>query len=138
MSTDWTGGQPKRGSRAPKSQALPGIRDNAARISRVESYSYTHYNNLSFPCQALYRKNFSNEQGYASYQRLLGVVFVDDGTVYSVHDQFTERSLLFLAEDFTELSPLTLSTLYQPNDAGGSSISSNPLGNSTSVTPGRW
>jgi len=69
-----------------------------------------------------------------SYQRLLGVVFVDDGTVYSVHDQFTERSLLFLAEDFTELMPLTLSSLYRPNDAGtGSPV--NPLGNSTSVTP---
>ena len=118
----------------PKSQLLPGIRDNAAQISRVESYSYTHYSNLPFPCQAPQRKNFSNEQGFASYQRLLGVVFVDDGTVYSVHDQFTERSLLFLAEDFTELMPLTLSSLYQPNDAGtGNPV--NPLGNSTSVTP---
>ncbi len=79
---------------------------------------------------------FSNEQGYASYQRLLGVVFVDDGTVYSVHDQFTERSLLFLAEDFTELTPLTLSSLYRPNDVGTSnSASQSPLANSTSVTP---
>jgi hypothetical protein len=51
-----------------------------------------------------------------------------------VHDQFTERSLLFLAEDFTELMPLTLSSLYQPNDVGtGNPV--NPLGNSTSVTP---
>ena len=62
------------------------------------------------------------------------MVFVDDGTVYSVHDQFTERSLLFLAEDFTELTPLTLSSLYQPNDAGITRASS-PLANSTSVTP---
>ncbi len=67
---------------------------------------------------------FSNEQGYASYQRLLGMVFVDDGTVYSIHDQFTERSLVYLAEDFTELTPLTLSSLYQPKDVGVSSAAS--------------
>ncbi len=41
------------------------------------------------------------------------MVFVDDGTVYSVNDMFTERSLVFLAEDFTELMPLTLSSLYK-------------------------
>jgi len=57
---------------------------------------------------------FSNELGYASYQRLLGVSFVDDGAVYSIQDQFSERILVFLAEDFTELMPLTLSSLYQP------------------------
>ena len=57
---------------------------------------------------------FSNELGYASYQRLLGVSFVDDGAVYSIQDQFSERTLVFLAEDFTELMPLTLSSLYQP------------------------
>ncbi len=42
------------------------------------------------------------------------MVFVDDGTVYSINDLFTERSLVFLAEDFTELMPLTLSSVYQP------------------------
>ena len=68
---------------------------------------------------------FSNEQGYASYQRLLGVVFVDDGTVYSIHDQFTERSLVYLAEDFTELTPLTLFSLYQPKDVGVSSAAAS-------------
>jgi hypothetical protein len=68
---------------------------------------------------------FSNEQGYASYQRLLGVVFVDDGTVYSIHDQFTERSLVYLAEDFTELTPLTLSSLYKPKDVGVSSAANS-------------
>jgi len=57
---------------------------------------------------------FSNELGYASYQRLLGVSFVDDGAVYSIQDQFSERTLVLLAEDFTELMPLTLSSLYQP------------------------
>ncbi len=56
---------------------------------------------------------FSNELGYASYQRLLGVSFVDDGAVYSIQDLFSERTLVFLAEDFTELMPLTLSSLYQ-------------------------
>jgi hypothetical protein len=51
----------------------------------------------------------------------------------------TERSLVFLAEDFTELTPLTLSSLYQPNDVGiGSNPGKsalNPLANSTSNTP---
>jgi len=52
---------------------------------------------------------FTNEQGYASYQRILGVDFVDDGVINSIQDMFTERTLVFLAEDFTELMPLTLS-----------------------------
>jgi hypothetical protein len=56
---------------------------------------------------------FSNELGYASYQRLLGVSFVDDGAVYSIQDLFSERTLVSLAEDFTELMPLTLFSLYQ-------------------------
>jgi hypothetical protein len=62
---------------------------------------------------------FSNELGFASYQRILGVVFVDDGTVYSINDMFSERSLVYLAEDFTELMPLTLPSIYMPYDAGG-------------------
>lgn len=31
---------------------------------------------------------------------------------------FSERSLVYLAEDFTELMPLTLPSLYMPTDAG--------------------
>lgn len=44
--------------------------------------------------------------------------FVDDGVVNSIQDLFTERTLVFLAEDFTELMPLTLSSLYQPKNVG--------------------
>jgi hypothetical protein len=43
------------------------------------------------------------------------VTFTDDGSVYSIQDMFSERTLVFLAEDFTELMPLTLSSLYQPH-----------------------
>jgi hypothetical protein len=97
-------------------------------------YSYTHFIIQAFPRQALNREPadtyykhtdqlpsfnlsllFSNELGYASYQRLLGVTFTDDGSVYSIQDMFSERTLVFLAEDFTELMPLTLSSLYQPH-----------------------
>jgi hypothetical protein len=97
-------------------------------------YSYTHFIIQAFPRQALNREPadtyykhtdqlpsfnlsllFSDELGYASYQRLLGVTFTDDGSVYSIQDMFSERTLVFLAEDFTELMPLTLSSLYQPH-----------------------
>ena len=44
-----------------------------------------------------------------------GVTFTDDGSVYSIQDMFSERTLVFLAEARTELMPLTLSSLYQPH-----------------------
>ncbi len=43
------------------------------------------------------------------------MTFTDDGSVYSIQDMFSERTLVFLAEGFTELMPLTLSSLYQPH-----------------------
>lgn len=56
---------------------------------------------------------FSNEYGFASYQRLLGVRFVMDGSVYSTQDMYTERQITWVASDLTPLLPLTLSSLYQ-------------------------
>jgi hypothetical protein len=53
---------------------------------------------------------FTNEQGFASFRRLLGVVFVNNGTVYSIQDMFTERTMTYMALDYTELMPLTLSS----------------------------
>jgi hypothetical protein len=46
---------------------------------------------------------------------------------YSIHDQFTERSLVYLAEDFTELTPFTLSSLYQPKDVGVTSAAGSMM-----------
>lgn len=57
---------------------------------------------------------FSNEYGFASYRRLLGVEFVTDGTVISQNDMFIEQTVTFYATDFTVLLPLTLSSLYSP------------------------
>ena len=51
---------------------------------------------------------FSNEYGFASYQRLLGVRFVMDGVVYSTQDMYTERQITWVASDLTPLLPLTL------------------------------
>ena len=56
---------------------------------------------------------FSNEYGFASYQRLLGMRFVMDGTVYSTQDMYTERQITWVASDLTPLLPLRLSSLYQ-------------------------
>lgn len=58
---------------------------------------------------------FTNEYGYASERKLLGVKFVTDGVVYSVQDMLTEQTLSYMATDFTPLSALTLTSLYQPS-----------------------
>ena len=77
--------------------------------SKAKTRTYKHADQLPpFNLSLL----FTNELGFASYQRILGVDFVDDGVVNSIQDMFTERTLVFLAEDFTELMPLTLSSLY--------------------------
>lgn len=57
---------------------------------------------------------FTNEYGYASYQRLLGVEFVTEGNVYSVQDMITEQTVTYLAKDFTPLLPLNLSGFFNP------------------------
>jgi len=41
----------------------------------------------------------SNEYGFVSYRRLLGVKFLTDGTVYSVHDAFSENTVSYMAAD---------------------------------------
>lgn len=58
---------------------------------------------------------FCNEQGFVSFRRLLGVVFLKNGTVYSIQDQYSERTMTYMALDYTELMPLTLSSLYKAN-----------------------
>lgn len=57
---------------------------------------------------------FCNEQGYASYRRLLGVKFVTEGTVYSIQDMLSEQTMSWMATDFTPLMSLNLNCLYQP------------------------
>jgi hypothetical protein len=57
---------------------------------------------------------FSNELGYASYRRLLGVEMVTDGVVYSTNDLMTEQTISYMASDFTPLLPLTATSLWHP------------------------
>jgi hypothetical protein len=59
---------------------------------------------------------FTNELGYASFRRLLGVEFITDGVIYSIQDMLTEQTISYMASDFTPLIPLTLSSLYHPVD----------------------
>lgn len=59
---------------------------------------------------------FCNEQGYASYRRLLGVKFVTDGTIYSMQDMMTEQTLSWMATDFTPLMSLNITSLFAPPD----------------------
>jgi hypothetical protein len=62
---------------------------------------------------------FANEYGYVSYQRLLGIDFIDDGSVYASQDAYSESTASYVASDFTPLLPYTtgaLNTLPQlPN-----------------------
>lgn len=73
---------------------------------------------------------FSNEHGFASYQRLLGVRFVMDGAVYSVNDMYTERQITYVASDLCPLMPLTLSALYE-NFAQDPAAKADPTPSST-------
>lgn len=58
----------------------------------------------------------TNEAGYASERKIIGVKFVTDGVVYSIQDMLIEQTISWMATDFTPLVPLTLSSLYQPTD----------------------
>jgi hypothetical protein len=55
---------------------------------------------------------FANEEGYASARTIIGVEFLNDGTVYSVQDLLTERTISWMAYDFTPLLPLDTSQIY--------------------------
>lgn len=58
---------------------------------------------------------FSNEQGFMSSQRLLGVEFVTDGSVVSIQDMILEQQITWLAADFTPLAPLNFNTFFGVN-----------------------
>lgn len=60
---------------------------------------------------------FTNEYGYASQRRLLGVKFVTDGTVYSIQDMLSEQTLSWMALDFTPLMPYSMDNLYTPTNS---------------------
>lgn len=70
---------------------------------------------------------FVNEEGYASYRNLVGVQFVTDGEVYSVHDMMIERTISYVAMDFTPLLPVTVSSLFtNPSGSPAASYERTP------------
>ena len=78
---------------------------------------------------------FCNEQGYASYRRLLGVDFVTDGTVYSINDMFPEQTISYVAADFTPLLPLDVSSLFATPTSQASPTEKSPLDLMSSPLP---
>jgi hypothetical protein len=57
---------------------------------------------------------FTNEAGFASQRKLLGVKFVTDGVTYSIQDMLIEQTLSWMATDFTPLIPLNLTNFFEP------------------------
>ncbi len=55
---------------------------------------------------------FSNEAGYISSQRLLGVELVTDGTVVSIQDILLEQQITWVAADLTPLTPLNFNSFF--------------------------
>jgi hypothetical protein len=70
---------------------------------------------------------FSNESGWASYQRVLGVEFVTSADIYSIQDMLTEQSVSYLATDITPLLPLNFSSFYRLGEQTDKTRSLRPM-----------
>jgi hypothetical protein len=68
---------------------------------------------------------FSNEAGYISTQKLLGVEFVTDGSVISVQDVILEQQITWIASDFTPLTPANFNTIFGVNTTASSATSNS-------------
>lgn len=55
---------------------------------------------------------FADEYGNSSYQQVLGVDMVTDGIVYSSNDMLAERTISYMAADFTPLLNVGASALF--------------------------
>lgn len=69
---------------------------------------------------------FADEYGHISSRRLLGIDFLTDGVVYSVHDQITEQTVTYMAADFTPLLPSSATpsrSAYYPGSASDNQAS---------------
>jgi hypothetical protein len=64
---------------------------------------------------------FFNEYGYESYQRILGIELVTDGSTYSIQDMLSEQTISYIAADFTPLLPITSDGKYIPADSANPS-----------------
>jgi hypothetical protein len=69
---------------------------------------------------------FTNEEGYASSQRLLGVEFVTDGSIVSVQDMFLEQQITWVAADLTPLAPLNFNSTFNVNTKPTNSTANHP------------
>lgn len=71
---------------------------------------------------------FANEFGSTSYRTITGVEFLNDGTVYSVQDLLTERTISWMANSFTPLMPWdNSSTSYSNNGSSATTAENTPL-----------
>ena len=70
---------------------------------------------------------FTNESGWASYQRVLGVEFVTSADIYSIQDMLTEQSVSYLATDITPLLPLNFSSFYRLSEQTDKTRSLRPM-----------
>jgi len=59
---------------------------------------------------------FGDEYGCQSYRHILGVDIVTDGTVHSAQDLYSERTLSYVASDFTPLLPISAASTATPTD----------------------
>jgi hypothetical protein len=69
---------------------------------------------------------FTNEEGYASSQRLLGVEFVTDGSIVSVQDMFLEQQITWVAADLTPLAPLNFNSTFNVNTKPTNATANHP------------
>ena len=88
---------------------------------------------------------FTNESGWASYQRVLGVEFVTSADIYSIQDMLTEQSVSYLARDITPLLPLNFSSFYRLGEQTDKTRSLRPMkpkpftrGRESVIDSSRW
>lgn len=70
---------------------------------------------------------FANEMGASSCRTISGVEFLNDGTVYSVQDLLTERTISWMAYDFTPLMPYNSTSSATNNNGSATTAESTPI-----------
>jgi hypothetical protein len=66
---------------------------------------------------------FEDEYGHQSFRRLLGVDLVNDGTVYSINDLYSEQTISYMAADFTPLMPKGADAVWNGTEFVTSAVS---------------
>jgi len=69
---------------------------------------------------------FGDEYGSQSYRHILGVDLVTDGTVHSAQDMYSERTISYVASDFTPLLPVEAKSTTAPSDPRLAAVEKTP------------